>query len=126
MNANPKIPFEFIMDYLYSKKVRIKPMFGCFAVYVNSKIVFILRERKEKPELNGVWVASSTQNIESLSQTLQAVDREVQLVESKKSNGTWLLIPLQNEEFETTVIKACELVSKGDERIGKTTASSLM
>lgn len=126
MDTNPKIPFEFILDYLSLKRVRIKPMFGCFAIYANNKIVFLLRRRSEKPELNGVWVASTTEHFKAISQELSAVDLKLKLVESDKSGGTWFLIPMQNEEFETTVIKACELVSKADERIGKTTASSLM
>jgi hypothetical protein len=126
MRQNPKIPFEFILDYLNPRKVRIKPMFGCFAVYVNNKIVFILRERKENAKLNGVWVASTKEHINSLSEILPAADRNSKLVESKKSSGTWLLIPLKNVEFEASVLKACELISKGDERIGKSTASSIM
>jgi hypothetical protein len=126
MMEYPKIPFEFILDYLHSKKVRIKPMFGCFAVYVNTKMIFLLRLRNDKPELNGVWVASANIHIKTLSKILPGADLTLKLIESKKSANSWFLIPLQNEEFETTVIKACELVSKGDERIGKTTPSSLV
>jgi hypothetical protein len=126
MNSYSNIPFEFILDYLNKNNVRIKPMFGCFAVYVGNKLVFLLRDRKEKTELNGVWLASSVEKIESLSLEFPIADREVKLVESKKSSGTWLLIPKDNREFEEAVIKACEMVACGDDRIGKITASSVM
>lgn len=125
MNPKYKIPFEFILDYLYPKKVKIKPMFGCFGLYVNGKIVFFLRDRKEKIELNGVWVASTLDNFASLSKALPSVNRELKLVEGKKSSGTWLLISTQDDNFEAVVIKACELILKGDSRIGKITKSSL-
>ncbi len=52
-----KIPFEFILDYLNPKEVIIKPMFGCFGLYVNDKMYFFLRDREDKKELNGVWIA---------------------------------------------------------------------
>ena len=60
MNQKHKIPYVFILDYLHPKEVKIKPMFGCFGLYVDDKIIFFLRDRKEKPELNGVWVAVGT------------------------------------------------------------------
>jgi hypothetical protein len=124
MNSKSNIPFEFILDYLFPKKVRIKPMFGCFAVYTDNKLVFLLRDREEKPELNGVWLTSSVKNIDTLYLEFPVADRDIKLVESKKSGGTWLLIPKDNEEFEEAVIKACEMVASGDDRIGKITVNS--
>ena len=125
MNLKHKIPFEFILDHLYPKKVKIKPMFGCFGLYVDGKMVFFLRYKTEKTELNGVWIATTTDNSASLSETLPSVNRDLKLVEGKKSSGTWLLISIEDENFEAVVIKACELIIQGDSRIGKITKSSL-
>ncbi|MHB8259289.1 MAG: hypothetical protein ACYDCN_11500 [Bacteroidia bacterium] len=125
MDTEYKIPFEFVMDYLNPKKVKIKPMFGCFGLYVNNKIVFFLRERKEKPTYNGVWVATTTEYLASLSKALPSINQHLKLVKDKNSNGTWLFISVQDDKFEDVVIKACGLVTKGDKRIGKVTKGSL-
>ena|SRR6266700_902906 len=124
MDQPYKIPFTFILDYLHPKKVTITHMFGCFGVYVNGKMVFLLRDRKDKAELNGVWVAATPEGSASLSKDLPSVNRDLKLVPDKKSGGTWLLIAARDDHFESVVIKACELVKKGDTRIGKLTKRS--
>ena len=40
------IPFDFILELLAKKTPRTKSMFGCTAVYLDEKIVFILRDLK--------------------------------------------------------------------------------
>jgi hypothetical protein len=126
MNSIKNIPFEFILDYLPARNIRVKPMFGCFAVYVNNKLVFILRDRKNNPHLNGVWVASSNESLASLTSILPAIDLEARLVERKAKGSSWLLIPKDKNQFEETVIIACEMVSSNDSRIGKITNSSIL
>ncbi len=127
MNQKHKIPYVFILDYLHPKEVKIKPMFGCFGLYVDDKIIFFLRDRKEKPELNGVWVAVGILSYyESLAKKLPSVNQDKKLVEDKKSNNKWLLISIHDDNFETIVIKACELVLNGNEGIGKVTKGSLI
>ncbi len=49
------MPFEFILDYLSTKEVIVKPMFGCFLLYIGNKVYFFLRDRNDKKELNGIW-----------------------------------------------------------------------
>lgn len=125
MDTIHKIPFEFIMDYLNPKKIKIRPMFGCFGLYVNNKIVFFLRERKEKPTYNGVWVATTLENFAALSKTLPSINQHLKLVKDHNSTHTWLFLSVQDDKFETVVIKACGLVTKGDKRIGNSTKKSL-
>src|ERR1017187_9985509 len=125
MDTKYNIPFEFLMDYLNPKKVKIRPMLGCFGLYMNNEIVFFLRERKEKPTYNGVWVATTTENLASLSKTLPSINQHLKLVKDHNSNNTWLFISVQDDKFEAVVKKACGLVTKGDKRIGNTKKKSL-
>jgi hypothetical protein len=41
-------------------------MFGCLAVYVEDKVVLILREKREVTEDNGVWLATTEEHHQSL------------------------------------------------------------
>ena len=81
------IPFEFVLECLYSTSPVVKPMFGCHAVYIDKKIVFILRDRP-LPAKAGYGLR-----------------RQV--------------LPVTSDDFEESVVKACEFVLKGDFRIGE-------
>jgi hypothetical protein len=41
-------------------------MFGCLAVYVQDKIVLILRDKREGTADNGVWLATTEEHHQSL------------------------------------------------------------
>jgi len=123
---NRKIPFDFILDALYTEEVEIKPMFGCFGIYVNNRMCFFLRKRADRKELNGVWVAlASPEAYNSLTIELPSVNQDEKLVENKKKSNTWLLISVFDDDFEELVNKACDLILNKDKRIGKTTRGSL-
>jgi hypothetical protein len=40
-----RVPFEFVLDALASVSPWTGPMFGCLAMYVDEKIVLILRDK---------------------------------------------------------------------------------
>ncbi len=61
-----RIPFEFALDAIASQSPRTHPMFGCIAVYVEKKIVLILREKQAGAADNGVWLATTDEHHESL------------------------------------------------------------
>jgi len=42
------VPHEFVLDALAPFSPRTRPMFGCLAIYVEDKIVLILRERQKE------------------------------------------------------------------------------
>src|SRR5271157_3600061 len=48
------VPHEFVLDAIASLSPRTHPMFGCLAVYVEDKIVLILRDKREETADNGV------------------------------------------------------------------------
>ena len=64
-SARPKKSpaFSFVLDELNDSplagRIRTRPMFGSHAVYVDQKIVFILRRRNHPKTIrdNGIWVA---------------------------------------------------------------------
>ena len=60
------VPHEFVLDALASLSPRTRSMFGCLAVYVQEKIVVILRDKRDGTADNGVWLATTAERHESL------------------------------------------------------------
>jgi len=112
-----KVPFEFVLEVLGRANPRIRPMFGCQAIYLGEKIVLILRMRKDYQEDNGVWIATTPEHHVSLRKDFPSL-RSIRLLEARGSTS-WQNLPLEADDFEETVIKACEFILKGDVRIGK-------
>ena len=54
------IPFEFVLDELAGVEPWRRPMFGCTTVYVEEKVVFILRDKKDRDD--GVWIATTKEH----------------------------------------------------------------
>ncbi|HLG35437.1 MAG TPA: hypothetical protein VI757_11200 [Bacteroidia bacterium] len=112
-----KIPFEFVIESLTSLNPVVKPMFGSFAVYVGEKIMLVLRDRKDHPEANGVWLATSGEYHASLKKDFPSMC-SVYILSGGKSETQWQMLPLSADDFETSVNKACGFILRGDERIG--------
>ena len=66
-------PHEFVLEALASVSPWTRPMFGCLAVYVEEKIVLILREQPDHPSDNGVWLATTVEHHESLRREFPAM-----------------------------------------------------
>ena len=113
-----KIPFEFVFDYLLPLEPVTKPMFGCLALYIGERIVLILRERKDHPEANGVWLATSDEHHESLKQELPSMC-SIYILSDGKAETNWQMLRSDADDFESSVIRVCEMVRHGDRRIGK-------
>ena len=111
-----KIPFEFVLEELDRIHPRVKPMFGCYAIYVGEKLVLILRQRNDYTDDNGVWLAALHEHHASLKKEFPFM-RSVRLLGSAET--VWQNIPAEEDDFEELVLKACGLILKGDARIGK-------
>lgn len=111
-----KIPFEFVLEELDRINPRVKPMFGCYAIYVGEKLVLILRQRNDFTDDNGVWLAALHEHHASLKKDFPCM-RSVRLLGSSES--VWQNIPANEDDFEELVLRACQLILKGDVRIGK-------
>lgn len=114
--------FGFILDEFEGLNVVTKPMFGARGVYVDGKIVFILRDRPTSPADNGVWLATTPEHHESL----RAEFPNMRSLEMFGPGPTgWQNLPLDSDDFEEAVLKACRFVRAGDQRIGKIPKKSL-
>ena len=94
-------------------------MFGCYAIYVRGKLVLILRQREQHKHDNGVWLATAQEYHAELIQIFPSM-RSIRLLGKKSA---WQNIPVDAEDFEISVMTACEMILKNDHRIGKVTRS---
>ena len=97
-------------------------MFGSHAVYVDQKIVFILRQKDDPKTLrdNGIWVATQPEHNPSLLREFPAL-RPIELFDARRQAGFtgWLNLPDATDSFEESALALCRLVIAGDPRIGK-------
>jgi hypothetical protein len=110
------VPHEFVLEAISSLSPWTRPMFGCLAVYVEEKIVLILRDKQDHPADNGVWLATTPEHHESLRREFPAM-RSIQVL-GKRVTG-WQVLPADAADFEEAAMRACELIVTGDPRIGK-------
>jgi len=116
-----RIPFEFLQEELEPLAPWTRPMFGCHAVYVEERIVFILRDKKRPASDDGVWIATTREHHASLRRELPSM-RSVHVLAGGAETG-WQVLPAEADDFENSVLHACALVRAGDPRIGKIPAS---
>jgi hypothetical protein len=94
-------------------------MFSGFAVYLDNRIVCMLRDSAKQPRDNGMWLVLS----DSTDPADRGLRREFPSLRSIEllggKIGHWLLIPSDGEEFETEALHACELMLRHDPRIGR-------
>ena len=111
-----RVPYPFVLDAIANLHPTTRAMFGALGVYVADKIVFILRDRPADPGANGVWVAISDAAQESL---VAEFPNALPVHIMGKDISGWRLLPARADDFEESALHACDLVSKGDARIGK-------
>jgi hypothetical protein len=66
IHTRKPVPHEFVLDALTTLSPETRPMFGCLAVYLGEKIIFILREKADHTTDNGVWLATTREHHKSL------------------------------------------------------------
>jgi hypothetical protein len=91
-------------------------MFGCTAVYVGDKIVFILRQKGNPIPDDGVWLATTAEHHESLQKDFPTM-RSIELFGPGPTG--WQVLPADSDDFEDNVLKACAFILQSDPRIGK-------
>jgi hypothetical protein len=110
------VPHEFVLEVIASLSPQTRSMFGCLAVYVQDKIVLILRDKHDGTPDNGVWLATTEEHHQSLRREFPNM-RSIQVL-GKKVTG-WQVLPADAQDFEEAALRACEFVLAGDPRIGK-------
>jgi putative CocE/NonD family hydrolase len=112
-----EIPFDFILDYLLTIEMEVRPFFGMFSIYSGQKLLLMLRDRKNEPEMNGIWIAMNKGH-EALKRELPGLGEYPGARPNKKDDG-WLHISPDSDNFEQLAIRICELIVHRDPRIGK-------
>jgi hypothetical protein len=110
------IPHEFVLDEIASLSPVTRPMFGCLAVYVEDKIVLILRDKGKSAADNGIWLATTVEHHESLRREFPRM-RSIRVF--GKEPTQWQVLPADDPDFEVTAMRACKLILARDPRIGK-------
>jgi hypothetical protein len=110
------VPHEFVLEALAALSPHTRSMFGCLAVYVEDKIVLILRDRRDATADNGVWLATTVEHHQSLRREFPNM-RSIQVFQ--KEVTAWQVLPVDARDFEESVLAACELIVVRDPRIGK-------
>jgi hypothetical protein len=114
-----RVPHEFVLDALEPIGPVTKPMFGCLAVYVKEKVVLILRNHRDLPADNGVWLATAVEHHDSLRREFPHM-RSIQIFRTPLTS--WQVLPADASDFEESALRACELVLARDSRIGRVPA----
>ena len=116
--ARPRkaVPHQFALDAIAALSPTTRPMFGCLAVYVENKIVLILRDRRDETADNGVWLATTEDHHDSLRRQFPNM-RSIRVL-GKGVTG-WQVLPADAPDFEEAALRACERILAGDPRIGK-------
>jgi hypothetical protein len=111
-------PFPFVLEELDLIRPIIKRMFGFTSVYLDDKLLCSLRDSVKQPGSNGMWLYTTTEDLESLAREFPQLPKR-QLWRSGKN--AWVILASRLEDFEEYAFKACELILKGDQRIGRIT-----
>jgi hypothetical protein len=111
-----RIPHEFVLGAVSAVSPRTRSMFGCLAIYVEEKIVLILRDKPGDTADNGVWLATTEEHHKSLRREFPNM-RSIQMF--GKSVTGWQVLPADAPDFEEAALHSCELVLARDPRIGK-------
>ena len=100
------VPHEFVLDAIAPLSPETRSMFGCLAVYVQDKIVLILRDKRDGTADNGVWLATTEEHHQSLRREFPNM-RSIQVF-GKKVTG-WQLLPADAKDFEEAAmrVRAC-------------------
>jgi hypothetical protein len=114
LKTRKSLPYEFVLDALAQLSIRTRPMFGCLAVYVEEKIVLILRDKRGEDE--GIWLATTQEYHASLRREFPNM-RSIGVF-GKEVTG-WQVLPADASDFEESALRACELIVQKDPRIGK-------
>ena len=111
-------PFPFVLEELVSLRPTVKRMFGFTSVYLEDKLLFSLRDSIKRPGSNGMWLYTTTEHVESLGREFPDLPRRQLWRSGKKA---WVVLASRLPSFEEYAFKACELILKGDSRIGRVT-----
>ena len=113
-----KEPFPFVLEELTALRPTIKHMFGFTNVYLDEKLLCSLRDSLKQPGSNGMWLYTTKEHLDSLAREFPDLPKR-QLWRSRNGDKAWVILGSRLENFEEYAFRACELILKGDQRIGR-------
>jgi hypothetical protein len=113
-----RAPFPFVLEELEPLRPIIKPMFGTTSIYLGDKLLCTLRDSVKQPDTNGIWLYTTAEHIDSLAREFPDLSKR-QLWRSRSNEKAWIVLASRLENFEEYAFKACELMLRGDQRIGR-------
>ncbi len=123
--AKKQDPFPFVLEELSSIRPTVKRMFGFTSIYLDEKLLCSLRDSIKQPGSNGMWLYTTTEHVESLAREFPQLPKR-QVWRSRSGNKAWIILASRLEEFEEFAFKACELILRGDQRIGRVTRGGIL
>ena len=108
-----EVPYEFVLERLERLGLTTKPMFGSLGVYLEERVLFILRRKGDVDD--GVWLAFEPEHEPALKALLPGLSK----IERLGNVRAWRKLAANSPSFEDDVLRACALVLAGDTRIGK-------
>jgi hypothetical protein len=91
------IPFDFVLEQLAPLELTTRPMFGCTAIYVEDRIVFVLRKKGDADD--GVWAAFEPARTEEML----ALFPRLQGIELLGNSRGWRKLAADSASFEEDV-----------------------
>ena len=110
------IPFPFVIEELESLRPTVITVFGFTHVYLEDKLLFSLRDAATQTGSNGMWLYTTIEQADSLAREFADLPRRQIWRSGKKA---WIVLASRLPEFEEHAFKACELILRGDQRIGR-------
>jgi hypothetical protein len=107
-----------VLDELWPLRPIVRKAFGITFVYVDDVLLLGLRDSRKQPSTNGVWLFTFAEHLESLRRDFSSVPRNHFW---KSGDKGWVILASRLEHFEENVFQACELMLRGDKRIGRIT-----
>jgi hypothetical protein len=115
-SARSTVPFPFVLDELESLRPTVKKVFGFTHVYLGEKLLFSLRDATTQRGTNGMWLYTTTDHADSLAAEFPELPRRQIWRSGKKA---WVILASRLGDFEENAFRACELILRGDQRIGR-------
>ncbi len=111
-------PFQFVLDELFPVRPTTKQMFGFTYIYLDEKLLLGLRDSVKQPQTNGIWLFTLSEHLASLHKEFPMLPRSSFW---KSGENGWVILASKLGDFEECAFKACELILRGDQRIGRLT-----
>jgi hypothetical protein len=116
--AKRQDPFPFVLQELLPIRPVVKRMFGFTHVYLGERLLLSLRQSAKRPATNGMWLYTTVEHLESLGREFPELPRRCLW---RSGKNAWVILSSRLESFEEYAYTACELILRGDRRVGRAT-----